>query len=116
MTANKPWRQGRHYPIHVYEGDRPVATFLREEDARLACAAVDPQTALDLLALQLTGDERAVVAALCDDAADGNIEAMRAGRKGAEEAIRSYRRLAHKLRWTVASGASEKTGGDHECG
>lgn len=101
------WRQGRHYPIHVYESDRPVATFLREEDARRACVAVDPQTTQDLLALQLTGDERATVASLCDDAADGNIEALRAGR---------YRRLAHKLRGTMASGGSEKAGDDHECG
>jgi hypothetical protein len=30
------WRVGRHYNIHVYEGDRPVATFFREEDARQA--------------------------------------------------------------------------------
>lgn len=35
------WRVGRHYGIHVYEGDRPVATFFREEDAREAVAEVN---------------------------------------------------------------------------
>lgn len=42
------WRVGRSYGIHVYEvgetspdGDRPVATFLRPEDAALAVAAVN---------------------------------------------------------------------------
>lgn len=33
-----PWRVGEHYKIHVYEGDRPVATFHNPEDAQ---AAVD---------------------------------------------------------------------------
>lgn len=40
VTEASPWRQGRHYPIHVYEGDRPVATFLREEDAARCVAAL----------------------------------------------------------------------------
>lgn len=35
----EPWRLGRHYPIHVYQGDRPVATFFREEDAAACVAA-----------------------------------------------------------------------------
>ncbi len=30
------WRVGRHYGIHVYEDDRPVATFLTPEDAAMA--------------------------------------------------------------------------------
>jgi hypothetical protein len=34
----KPWRVGRHYNIHVYEDDRPVATFFRSEDAAAAVA------------------------------------------------------------------------------
>lgn len=39
MTApHAPWRVGTHYGIHVYEGDRPVATFHREEDARRCVA------------------------------------------------------------------------------
>lgn len=33
MTA---WRVGAHYGIHVYEGDRPVATFHTVADARQA--------------------------------------------------------------------------------
>jgi hypothetical protein len=30
------WRVGRHYPIHVYEGDTPVATFFTATDAAQA--------------------------------------------------------------------------------
>lgn len=33
------WRIGNHYGIHVYEGDRPVATFHRAEDAMVAIIA-----------------------------------------------------------------------------
>lgn len=36
-----PWRVGQHYGIHVYEGDRPVATSHRSEDAERAVAAVN---------------------------------------------------------------------------
>src|SRR5581483_10257371 len=39
------WRQGRHYPIHIYEGVRPVATFFSADDARLACEALDSYAA-----------------------------------------------------------------------
>lgn len=35
------WRVGRHYPIHVYDGDTPVATFLTAADAARAVAAVN---------------------------------------------------------------------------
>lgn len=35
------WRQGRHCGIHVYEGDRQVATFHREEDAKRSCEALE---------------------------------------------------------------------------
>jgi hypothetical protein len=31
---------GQHYGIHVYEGDRPVATFHNAEDARRAVEAM----------------------------------------------------------------------------
>lgn len=34
------WRVGNHYGIHVYEGDRPVATFHREADARRCVEAL----------------------------------------------------------------------------
>lgn len=34
-----PWRIGSHYGIHVYEGDRPVATFHTVADARAAVEA-----------------------------------------------------------------------------
>lgn len=37
------WRVGQHYGIHIYEGDRPVATFHRPEDAKRAVAAVNGQ-------------------------------------------------------------------------
>ena len=37
----EPWRVGKHYGIHVYEGDRPVATFHRPEDAQRAVDAVN---------------------------------------------------------------------------
>lgn len=30
------WRVGTHYGIHIYEDDRPVATFFREDEARHA--------------------------------------------------------------------------------
>lgn len=35
------WRVGQHYGIHVYEGDRPVATFHDAADAERAVAAVN---------------------------------------------------------------------------
>jgi hypothetical protein len=35
------WRLGRHYPIHVYEGDTPIATFFTAADARKAVEAVN---------------------------------------------------------------------------
>lgn len=41
-----PWRVGRHYGIHVYEGDRPVATFLTVFDARLAVEAFNSTRAV----------------------------------------------------------------------
>jgi len=35
------WRVGQHYNIHVYEEDRPVATFFDPADARRAVDAVN---------------------------------------------------------------------------
>ena len=35
------WRVGQHYSIHVYEGDRPVATFHDPADAQRAVDAVN---------------------------------------------------------------------------
>jgi hypothetical protein len=35
-----PWRLGSHYQIHVYAGERPVATFHTVEDARRCVSAV----------------------------------------------------------------------------
>lgn len=35
------WRVGSHYGIHVYQGDRPVATFHDPEDAARAVRAVN---------------------------------------------------------------------------
>jgi len=37
--STEHWRIGKHYGIHVYEGDRPVATFHRAEDAMVAVIA-----------------------------------------------------------------------------
>lgn len=34
-----PYRVGDHYGIHVYQGDRPVATFFREDEAAAFVAA-----------------------------------------------------------------------------
>jgi hypothetical protein len=41
MTDRQTWRLGQHYLIHVYEGDRPVATFHDPIDARRAVEAVN---------------------------------------------------------------------------
>ncbi|NAE18016.1 hypothetical protein [Enterococcus hirae] len=41
QAAEGPWRVGRRVPIHVYEGDRPVATFHNADDARAAMLAVN---------------------------------------------------------------------------
>jgi len=38
VAGSKLWRLGAN-PIYVYEGDRPVATFHREEDAMVCVAA-----------------------------------------------------------------------------
>jgi hypothetical protein len=35
------WRTGRHYGIHIYEDDRPVATFHDPADAQRAVDAVN---------------------------------------------------------------------------
>jgi hypothetical protein len=35
----KAWRVGAHYKVHVYEDQRPVATFFTEADARYAVDA-----------------------------------------------------------------------------
>jgi hypothetical protein len=45
MTSTGPWRIGRHYGIHVYEGNRPVATFHDSADAEQAVLAVNSGTA-----------------------------------------------------------------------
>lgn len=42
------WRVGKHYGIHVYDGDRPVATFHLEEDAKRAVEAMDEKPLLGL--------------------------------------------------------------------
>jgi hypothetical protein len=44
------WRVGRHYGVHVYEGDRPVATFFTVDDAR---RAVDDHNRAEALRAQL---------------------------------------------------------------
>lgn len=41
---DEQWRVGRSYDIHVYAGDRPVATFHRPEDAYRAVQAANSPT------------------------------------------------------------------------
>lgn len=41
QLATPEWRVGRHYPVHVYEGDTPVATFFTAQDAERAVRAVN---------------------------------------------------------------------------
>jgi hypothetical protein len=41
------WRVGSHYGIHVYEGERPVATFHRAEDAAAAVHAFNLRKSSD---------------------------------------------------------------------
>lgn len=51
------WRTGRHVGIHLYEQrgasphdlDRPLGTFLRPDDAELACDAVNDHNTLLVL-------------------------------------------------------------------
>ncbi len=40
-VAGQPWRVGTSYSIHVYQGDRPVATFVNPADAQRAVEAVN---------------------------------------------------------------------------
>lgn len=53
-AVNGPWRVGNHYGIHVYEGDRPVATFHDPADAERAVqvvnvAGAEPRNRRDLI-------------------------------------------------------------------
>jgi hypothetical protein len=41
VTGHEPWRVGSHYAIHVYQGERPVATFHDPADAARAVAAAN---------------------------------------------------------------------------
>lgn len=36
-----PYRVGNHYGIHVYQGDRPVATFFDAAEAKRFVAAMN---------------------------------------------------------------------------
>lgn len=40
-TIGRSWRVGAHYGIHVYEGERPVATFHDPADAQRAVDAIN---------------------------------------------------------------------------
>lgn len=44
-SVHAPWRVGEHYAIHVYEGDRPVATFANALDAEMAVSAYNGRAA-----------------------------------------------------------------------
>lgn len=60
LPQGRTWRVGEHYGIHVYEGDRPVATFHDAKDAASAVAsfnaagvgATPPAEAVSLCPLQ----------------------------------------------------------------
>jgi hypothetical protein len=53
--APAPWRVGSHYGIHVYEDQRPVATFHREEDAPLrGCGERRPDRGESLMPREVT--------------------------------------------------------------
>ena len=54
--AQRPWRVGVHYGIHVYAGDRPVATFHNAYDA---AAAVDAINRVDAAKLDVPPDRDA---------------------------------------------------------
>ena len=41
VTGHEPWRVGSHYKVHVYQGERPVATFHDPADAARAVAAAN---------------------------------------------------------------------------
>jgi hypothetical protein len=41
LPAAEPWRVGTKYGLHVYCGNRPVATFFDDTEARLAVDAVN---------------------------------------------------------------------------
>jgi len=43
VSADGPWRVGSHYGVHVYEGNRVVATFHDPADAQRAVDAVNAQ-------------------------------------------------------------------------
>jgi hypothetical protein len=44
-ALTRTWRVGAHYDIHVYEGDRPVATFHHPADAAACVAAFNQANA-----------------------------------------------------------------------
>lgn len=59
MRPAKFWRVGRHFGIHVYEGDVPVATFHTAEDAALAVYAVNQAEAARVAAPTRTAPDYA---------------------------------------------------------
>ncbi|KAA2211669.1 hypothetical protein [Teichococcus oryzae] len=59
ISETSRWRVGRHYGIHVYEGQRPVATFHWEDDAARAVAAVNaaPSSAAEIERLRAAAEK-----------------------------------------------------------
>jgi hypothetical protein len=82
-TVDGPWRVGRHYGIHVYEGDRPVATFHRAEDAR---RCVEGLTELSRLRerLGLRTSVRLAAAVLSDEELSAALDLWWAQREGGD--------------------------------
>ncbi len=67
------WRLGRHYPIHVYEGDTPIATFFTAADARKAVEAVNSIASPPYAAIVPTADADATAPVDLGDDPDGDI-------------------------------------------
>jgi hypothetical protein len=89
------WRVGRHYPIHVYEGDRPVGTMLTATDAARAVAAVNNG------GLHAPPTERALLQQLIAVTANGQLWPSRAD---ADELLRQARNYANRCRCSIEYG------------
>lgn len=77
-VAVTEWRVGRHYPIHVYEGDTPVATFFTAADA---WRAVEDHNDVNELRAQRRAALNEIAAALVTPAGDAARFALLAIRK-----------------------------------
>jgi hypothetical protein len=70
------WRVGRQYGIHVYEGDRPVATFHTVADAALAVKAHNEYVKAHNEYVKARYDGDWVIEGLTDDEAQAFHDAL----------------------------------------